>query len=115
MPLNATTQPLRMNLKTIYKSSFWTLISSLSNSDILDDIMIYNYLTIKLILLFKAKFEKLCFMNYIFWAYPNSLCKNQCKPVLETAAPVVTYVLSLWFPIYTDFFDKVIHFTVKGM
>lgn len=41
--------------------------------------------TIKLILLLKAKFEKLFFVDYNFKAHLNSLYDDQFKPVLENS------------------------------
>lgn len=52
--------------------------------------MFYNYSTVKLILLLTAKFQELFFIDYIFKAHLNSLCENQCRPVLEIAVLAVT-------------------------
>lgn len=61
----------------------------------------------------KCKVSRVILHEFICNAHLNSLCENQCTPVLETVALALSNLLLTQSAIYTDILNKVIHLSIK--
>lgn len=94
-----------MNLHVLYpKHWFLCYLFKMYSIHVVKKHVLQLFKTIKLILLLKAKFEKLFFVDYNFKAHLNRLYDNQFKPVLENS-----FSCCYWFILrfnINNFFDK---------